>query len=80
MIDLPIMCTCEICGTTYQAGPEIHEGHYVQAYDLGVCGMCYRSNHDGWGPYHEPKLVAHLTHKGIPIPKRNSSGWIPRGD
>lgn len=75
-----IMLGCDACGQKYQMGPHRYDGQYIRAYELGICRACYAANWDGWGPLHEPKIIAHLEHHGIPIPSRNAKGWIPRGD
>ncbi len=72
------MCQCFICGGDFQCGPHIYRGRRIARYDIDVCDGCYNSNWDGWNQRAEKKLIAHLEEKGIPIPKRNAQGWLPR--
>lgn len=55
----------------------IYNGKRIPSYDIMVCRICYDSNWDGWAQ-HKEKLVAHLKEKGLPIPKDNEKGWLPR--
>lgn len=71
--------SCDACGAPYHHGPHRYDGHKIHAYDMMVCDTCYNANWDGWAPLREPGIIKHLEGKGIPIPKRNSKGWIPRG-
>jgi hypothetical protein len=77
-MDEKFMFTCDICGKQYQMGRHRYEGKQIPRYKLGVCGTCYESNWDGWGPLHEAKFIAHLKKHNIPIPERNEKGWFPR--
>ncbi len=70
--------TCGICGRKHQMGPHAYEGTFVPRYQIQVCQICYSANWDGWGPDAERKLIPHLTANGLPIPQRNSKGWLPR--
>jgi hypothetical protein len=71
---------CDMCGAQFEFGPHAYDGRHIARYRLLVCSPCYEGNSDGWNPGMEPKLIAHLKSKGIPIPERNAKGWIPRGD
>jgi hypothetical protein len=71
--------TCECCGSQFQFGADVYDGKKLPAYDMMVCMGCYQANWDGWAPHYEPKILAHLEAKGIPVPERNAQGWLPRG-
>jgi hypothetical protein len=72
------MVACGICGAQFQFGPHRYDGRHISTYKLTVCGSCYDANWDGWAPHWEPILIKHLNTNGIPIPSRNSKGWLPR--
>ncbi len=72
------MCDCPVCGSKYQFGPHIYNGHVLQGWDICVCSICYEGNWDGWTPYYEPKLLAILKEKNIEPPARNAKGFFPR--
>jgi hypothetical protein len=76
----PNMAKCEMCGAEFRNGPHRYEGKFIRAYQLLVCETCWKGNWSGWNPRMEPKLIAHLQAKGLPIPERNEKGWFPRGD
>ena len=70
---------CDVCNSPYYYGPGRYEAHRLQLYGgIMCCNSCWRSNEDGWGPIHEPALLKHLAHKGLPEPIRNTKGWLPR--
>lgn len=69
---------CALCGAEFSFGPRRYEGHYIDAYKILVCNTCWDGNWDGWSPYHEIPLLAHLVSHDIPIPARNERGWLPR--
>jgi ribosome-binding protein aMBF1 (putative translation factor) len=73
-----IMFPCDICGQPFQFGRHIYNGKVIHTYELTVCRTCYDSNHDGWAPHYEQKILKHLKEKGIKVPERNESGWLPR--
>ena len=73
-----IINTCDICGNDYQFGPHRYEGKTIPCYQLSVCMTCYEGNWDGWAPHLEGKVLEHLKSRGLPIPMRNDSGWLPR--
>lgn len=72
------MYKCDLCKNDFQHGPHRYEGHLCKLYDIVVCDTCWESNWDGWNPRHEDFLIRHLKEKGMPIPERNSKGWLPR--
>lgn len=74
----PFMMRCFNCNSEFQFGPHRYDGTHIQGYGITVCQTCYRANWDGWAPIWEPKIVKHLQDKGVPIPSRNSGGWLPR--
>lgn len=79
MADDKLMFKCDVCGMSYQHGLHRYEGHRLQLYgDLFCCDSCWRANWDGWAPHYEAALLAHLKQKGLPVPKRNAKGWLPR--
>ena len=69
---------CGACNTEFQFGPHRYDGTYIKAYDMTVCLTCYGANWDGWAPIWEPRILKHLEAKGLPVPRRNSAGWLPR--
>lgn len=69
---------CGICGAAFQFGPHLYEGKHIPSYNLTVCKTCWEVNWDGWGPGAERALLAHLERQGLPLPERNSKGWLPR--
>lgn len=74
-----IMFSCDVCGNPYQHGPHYYESHKLELYgDIFCCDSCWKGNWDGWAPNHEEILLNHLKEKGLPIPKRNEKGWLPR--
>jgi hypothetical protein len=72
------MFKCATCGQEYQMGPHQYDGKHVSLYQITVCTTCYEGNWDGWAPHYEERLIAHLKDKGLPIPRRNDKGWLPR--
>lgn len=73
-----IRVTCQLCGSSYQAGHGVWTGQTIAKYQLSVCNTCYAANWDGWAPGWEEKFIAHLQARGIPVPPRNEKGWFPR--
>lgn len=79
MSDNKIMFECDICGKPYQHGPHRYEGHKLTLYGgIFACDACWKGNHDGWAPHHEEFLLGHLERHGLPVPKRNAKGFLPR--
>jgi hypothetical protein len=74
----PLQDICFICNSEFRMGGGVYNGHYIRRYQISVCDPCWAGNWDGWAPIHEGRLLAHLKEKGIPIPKRNAGGWLPR--
>lgn len=70
MIKEKFMFNCEVCGKLYQSGG--NRG------GIFCCDFCWDGNWDGWAPHYENILLEHLKRKGLPIPKRNAKGWLPR--
>jgi hypothetical protein len=75
---LKIMVKCDVCETSFQFGRHIYDGKFIPTYQIQVCSGCYEANWDGWGPLAEPIILAHLEKKGLPVPRRNGKGWLPR--
>ncbi len=74
-----IMMKCDVCGQQYQQGPHRYEGHKLELYGgIFCCDFCWNGNRDGWAPHYEAVLVKHLNQNGLPEPKRNAKGWLPR--
>ncbi len=69
---------CPLCENEYQFGPEVYKGRKLAGYNLFVCDMCYNMNWDGWQRRLEGILIEHLNKSGIPLPKRNKNGLLPR--
>lgn len=78
MAEFKKMLHCDLCGSEYQFGPHIYNGKYIARYKLAVCMPCYEGNWDGWAPHYEENILKHLKSKELPIPERNSNGWLPR--
>jgi len=72
------MCTCFICGSTFQFGQHVYDGKYIQKYDITVCSGCYKGNWDGWAKHYEENILKHLKEKGLPVPDKNEAGYLPR--
>lgn len=78
-VDGKYMDVCDICGKEYQNGPGVYEGHRLELYgDAVCCDVCWRTNWDGWNPSCDQKISAICKEKGVPMPTRNSKGWLPR--
>ncbi|HHQ6573141.1 TPA: hypothetical protein ACSTLY_000283 [Serratia fonticola] len=72
-------CKCDICGAEARFGPQIYQGRVLQLYGSAFCcDNCWESNWDGWSPHSEPKILAILKEKNLPIPERNENGYLPR--
>ena len=78
MENTKIKYTCFICGTSFQFGPNIYNGKQINSYNIIVCKKCYENNSDGWSPSCEEKLLIHLKEQNFELPKKNSSGLLPR--
>ena len=78
MSDEKFMTNCELCGRSFQFGPQVYDGKVIPRYQLTVCMSCWKGNWDGWNPRHEALLIAHSKAEGLPIPERNEKGWLPR--
>jgi hypothetical protein len=79
MAEEKFMFKCDVCGMPYQQGPHRYDGHKLELYGgIFCCDSCWMANWDGWAPHLEEALIAHLNRKGLPIPKRNARGWLPR--
>jgi hypothetical protein len=73
------MIPCPLCGNLFQDGPHRYEGHRLHLYGaLYCCDTCWEGNWDGWNPAREEFLLKYLKEKGLPVPKRNEKGWLPR--
>ncbi len=56
-----------------------YEGHRLILYgDIFACDTCWQKNQDGWTPYYEKILLAHLERQGLQVPKRSAKGLLPR--
>ena len=73
-----IMLSCATCGQQFQFGRNIYDGKFIPIYNITVCRTCYNSNHDGWAPHYERKILMHIKEEGISEPKRNKDGLLPR--
>lgn len=79
MLNEKFIFDCHICGSKYQHGPHICQGHRLELYgDIICCDTCWKGNWDGWNQDRELTLLNHLKAKGLPIPPRNSKGFLPR--
>lgn len=76
MIDL---YPCALCHNQYRDGPHVHEGVVLKSYGgIVVCQSCWEYNYDGWAPHRAKKLIELMEQKGLPLPQRNSEGFLPR--
>ncbi len=73
-----IMLRCDLCNREFQFGPHRYDGKHILRYQITVCMSCWNGNCDGWAPHLDERLISHLEKKGLPIPERNSKGWLPR--
>lgn len=73
-----VMCKCAVCGQLYQHGPHRYEGHKLELYGVFCCDQCWVANWDGWARHYEAVLLGHLKDSGLPEPKRNEKGLLPR--
>jgi hypothetical protein len=69
--------TCDICGGSFEYGPNRYAGRWLRRYEMLACDGCLRGNHDGSGPFAESRILAHLNRKGLRPPARNEKGWLP---
>jgi hypothetical protein len=67
---------CFLCDNTFTFGPYRYEGRYVRPLHVHICDCCLLPNQDGLAPDYEPKLLAHLSAQGLPLPARNSNGLL----
>ncbi len=51
---------CFTCDNEFTFGPNIYDGKHINIYDIDICNNCYISNHDGWSPLHEEKILNHI--------------------
>jgi hypothetical protein len=73
------MKQCFVCGLSYQYGAHNYGGKHIRLYEVDVCLICWKANHDGWSPAFEGRILQHLKDKGISQPQRNKKGWLPLG-
>lgn len=76
--DRQMYSNCDICRKEVKYGKGAYGLRKIERYDLHCCSNCYDGNHDGWGPHSEPRILAILKEKKLPIPERNEKGWLPR--
>lgn len=72
------MPTCFVCGSTFSLGRRPLDGRHIASYAVEVCRPCYDFLRLGWGSQDEKRLIAHLLAQGLPLPKRNQDGLLPR--
>ena len=76
-----ILHKCGLCNSEYEYGFGKYNGRPLKLYGyLSCCDTCWNSNWDGWAPHYEEKLLNFLKEKKLPIPARNSKGWLPRDE
>lgn len=79
MVTTKFMFKCDVCDREYQHGPHRYEGHKLQLYGGAFCcASCWQMNWDGWTPHLEPRLMEILAKAELPVPARNTKGWLPR--
>lgn len=69
---------CDVCGGSFQFGPDRYDVNRNQTYDIMVCINCHSANWDGWAPHLETRVIKNLVAKNLPLPSRNKKGWLPR--
>ncbi len=70
---------CDVCEQALHHGSHRCDGHKLRRYGgIMICDSCWERNNDGWPPYYEELLIQHLERQGIPIPRRNDNGLLPR--
>lgn len=69
---------CDLCGREYSAGPHLYEATKLRGYEAWVCKLCEHAGDGGWNPIWEPLVLAYLRRKGIPAPRRNPNGFLPK--
>lgn len=79
MSEHKVVLTCAVCGSSFQFGPHIYQGHRLHRYGgIMVCNACWQGNCDGWAIHLEPLLLAHLNQNGLPMPPRGANCLLPR--
>jgi hypothetical protein len=73
-----VMFRCDLCNNEFQFSPHRYDGKHIPRYQVTVCMSCWNGNWDGWAPHLEQRLISHLNRNVLPIPERNSKGWLPR--
>jgi hypothetical protein len=73
-----VMLHCDLCNKEFQFGPHKFDGKHIPRYQITVCKPCWDGNWDGWAPHLEKRLISHIEKNGLPVPERNSKGWLPR--
>ena len=56
---------------------EPDEATFLEWYKMPICNSCFSGNHDGFAGQSARRVTNHLTRHGIPLPNKNSNGWIP---
>jgi hypothetical protein len=74
---MALMIPCFVCSNDFQFSDHLYAGRHIDAYNINVCDGCCATNLDGWGPYAEKRLLAHLNAEGLPVPERNEKDWLP---
>lgn len=69
---------CFSCGQSFAFGQNAYHGRFIPNYQIMVCRGCNDANWEGWAPFVEGKLLAHLKAKGLEVPARNAQGLLPR--
>lgn len=72
------MVECDVCGGSFQFGPNRYDGLRNQTYHIMVCSGCHNANWDGWAPQYESQVIKSLAANGTPLPQRNENGLLPR--
>ena len=72
------MNQCFLCGKKYHMGNNTYDGKFIKKYHIEVCRSCYLGNADGWSHHNEQAIIDHLSKQEIPIPLRQTNGFLPR--
>jgi len=68
---------CDLCHKEYIYGGNQYDGRFVKSYNANICRTCDQANWDGFAPQFEKTLLSLIEKAGLPIPERNSKGWLP---
>lgn len=71
----PAQFQCFLCEEDFPYSRGRFDGHGFPAWDIRVCGSCYRLNWDGIARHMHPRLMAHLKGRGVTL-ELNAQGYL----